>query len=291
MLFKDGVRSELSKDQKKELLDRFKGRFPLRFIYPKEKIKDNKNNPKKPFKPHAIWIPFKSSVKVKGAIEEWHYTRQMPTVKNGQVIFKSDGFYFTGLLSVGDDNLEFLYYLLYICPLCSSSVTAKQAKVHYMELYDKRIVSADFIEKETHGLELKTMILVKHTEERVRKLAKAVGIDDVDDMTLPEVRTTLYKVVSLDDKMFDMCIREDDVDGVIETRALIKDGIDVVLKHEPLKKRWYWIDKSGNVKDEICVCNPTKNYFDSLIDHFAENKNDFKILKAALGKKEVAEAK
>jgi hypothetical protein len=245
MLYKNGKLYELK--EREINLVHSKLNLPVRIVYTKEQIRKNKLNPI-PDKPASINIPLKVNLKTEHGFVEMRYAENIVQNAEGKIKYTPHSFSFFGdrLLTVFD--IEFIWL----------SVKRNVTKVNTM-IYDLNV-----------GL----------SEEKLRRIAKAYFIPNIDSFTRSQVELVLEDRVFAEERSkkngLKRFLQMANADEELETKGKIQTAIDrKIIKYLPQRKMWMWIDEKGKASQEVCRITGGKSPYEALHDWMMGN-DEFK---------------
>lgn len=187
------------------------------------------------------------------------------TIKGTEPVYKPVGMQVNGLAVVSDLELAFFLYF------ASSSVAgfSKKGKRNYFEFENKAAKAAKEVLIEARAEDIRIKILhEKHRlpDEKLRQIAKALHVNDVDNLEIEEVQIALRNMLlnDTDGKKVEKFNSFYDVEGSPETMTIkvaIQDAIDNgIIGHLAPRREVYWRDEEGTKSDTIVILPPGKNW-------------------------------
>lgn len=271
MLYKNDEPYKLSEPEIEKLVRHFHNKFPLKVVYPPDRIvKSRLPHNRLPDKPNSISFDFRAVVKTDKGSETWRYVENIVTDARGKKRYLPKKFIFNGARFLERNDIEMIYFLFKKSPYCLGG--ENQGKVVKF-MFEDLVTEA---EKKAAKKELDTKIgLLLYNkeyglpEERLRAVAKAYFIRNVDNLTPAQVRIVLenkiYERKDGPDKFFDMVNAEEE----LKARGSIQRAIDMEILHFDAQKRvWFWQTKGEKGVTQVCKVPPTKNASDVLYDLF-----------------------
>ena len=129
-------------------------------------------------------------------------------------------------------------------------------------------------------------------EDKLRKLAKAYFINDVEELSFAQVKLAMENTISRDkingvQKFLDMA----NADQVMEVRANLQNAVDnKVITYMVAKKTWAWVTGNGLKNEPICQIGAVADPSEALYDYYLGNRGFAQELVSALkGEKIVAD--
>jgi hypothetical protein len=286
MLFKNEEPYKLFDNDIKEVERYFHNKFPVKVIYPPERIVPSKlKHNRLPDKPASISFDLRATVKTPKGIEIWRYAESVVTDDVGKEVYRPPKFIFQGTRFLERSDIELIFFLLRKSEFrllseeeLKENKTLKQAnrpKFAFEDLVTEaeRRVAKKELQQKIDALLYGEMAL---PEEKLRAVAKAFFITNVDNLTLPQVKISLDSEVRRTkenpDRFFDMVNAEEE----LNTRASIQKVIDLkILQYDVQKKTWYW-KVVGDKDVMVCKIPPNvSNATEALYEHY-KGSQDFR---------------
>jgi len=284
MLYKNDEQIKLNKQEIDSIVKYFHGKFPVKVVYPKERIIASKlKHNRLPDQPNSISFDLKSVVKTADGAEVWRYAEQVIVDNGGKKKYVPKKFRFNGARFLERNDIERIYFLLNKSEYCKGGKNqGKMIKFVFEDLVTEAEKKA-----EKKELEVKIGMLLYNkemglSEERIRLVAKAYSISGVDDLTLPQVKIILERKIQESkggaDKFFNMV----NADEELNIRSSLQKAMDMrLLVYDDGKRSWGWKTPEGK-HEQVCKVPPTKSPMDALYDEFMGNKEFSEDVKAAL---------
>lgn len=274
MLYKNDepYRLDTRPEERKAIEKYFHNKFPVKVIYPPERVHKNrlKHNAGKMDQPKSISFDFKSIVKTEKGTDVWRYAENVVTDNKGNKKYTPKKFIFNGSRYLGRTDIEMIYFLLRTSEYCKGG--DNQGPIVKFMFEDLVSTAEKKAEKKEIETKVSNLIYNKDTglpEDRLRAVAVAFcGIStSKDEYTLAQVKMLLYdKIMSTPegpDRFFNMTENE------INTRLDIQKVIDMgVLKFNDVKRTWSWqtAGEKGNL--QVCKVPPNKTPMETLYDTY-----------------------
>lgn len=285
MLYKNEEQYRLSPKEIEAVVKHFHNKFPLRLIYPPERIVASKlKHNKLPDKPNSISFDLKSTVKTENGTEVWRYAENIIIDEKGRKKYTPKKFLFYGVYMLDRKEIELIYFLLRKSEYCKGGdnegprtkfmfedlVTDAERKVEKKKIQTK-------IDMLLYGEEMAI------AEDKLRLVAKAYFIKGVDDLTLSQVKMSIESKIKETkdgaDKFFEMV----NADEEIKTRVSITRAVDMgVLLYEASGKSKAWVWKTKQGTEKICNVPPDKSPNEALYDYYLGNESFRDDLQAVL---------
>lgn len=281
MLYKNGKLYELK--EREINLVHSKLNLPVRIVYTKEQIRKNKLNPI-PDKPASINIPLKVNLKTEHGFVEMRYAENIVQNAEGKIKYTPHSFSFFGdrLLTVFD--IEFIWFILFWCPYCKNNeLKPEQRKRPRFEIEDAVSKAELEASVKRNVTKVNTMIYdlnVGLSEEKLRRIAKAYFIPNIDSFTRSQVELVLEDRVFAEERSkkngLKRFLQMANADEELETKGKIQTAIDrKIIKYLPQRKMWMWIDEKGKASQEVCRITGGKSPYEALHDWMMGN-DEFK---------------
>jgi len=286
MLYKNDVIWELERHPKEleAVREHFHKKFPVKVVYPKERIIPSRlAHNRLPDKPNSISFDLKAVVKTVSGAEVWRYAEEIVVDNKGNKRYIPKKFRFDGIRYLQETDIELIYFLYAKSEHCQGGLN--QVKIVKFMFEDPIGDAEKRVMKEAMDLKIKRLIFDPDAalpEEKIRAVARAFFVRNVDSHTLPEVKIILDKKIEKTKDGIKRFLEMVQNDEELKNRVYIQDAIDkkIIFSDEGLRK-WYWKlpDGSGKI---ICTVPPSKNMYDAIFDLF-EGDDAFRAdLKASL---------
>lgn len=277
MIFKNNEKYTLTEKDEEFIRKMTGNKWPVRFVFAEGAFTPNPNteDPKRVDRPPFVIIPFEESI---GNIEEgqsvkWNYTEFPPKYDNktGRWEYYENGngaLKFDGSFSVQKDRRDLAFFLLKISKMSEHNPESKRKLI---KVYNKEALAQAKIESAANRVTVEGLILgqMKLDLAEIRRIAKAMGMGDVDDMDEPVLRVELLEVINNREKV--------DKDGYTAFLELseneyrktvleaVTEAVDLELvKWHPTVKKWILYNKKGEKVEELCKIVVGKSTLESL---------------------------
>lgn len=275
MLYQNDLPYKLAPNDVQTLKKRFK-KFPLIVKYPEERIVKNRSPQNKiPDKPNSISFDLFTTVKTVSGSEHWRYAENVTIGKHGIKRYTPRKFKFTGHVVLQETDIELAWFLYTKSPHCRGGLN--QGRVIKFTFEDKINDAERKAEYESTRTQVKALIWGKDlglSENRLRNLAKAYFIKNVDDLTFAQVKVAIEgEIVKDPTNGYQKFIEMTRMNEIIKIRTRMQDLIDIgAMKFDDKKRQWMWVgaDKNASL---ICKIGPAANPNDTLYDYFLGNKD------------------
>lgn len=298
MLFKNNERFEFTKDQRKEVDKFVEGRYPVRIIFPKSMYIHNPNteNHRRIDRPSMAIIPFEEIVEDEktGVKVHWRYTKVPPTtLANGAYNFSGcdTALMFDGDKSFGKDDMELLYFLLFIS---RGGTHQKNSQRHTFEVVNKAASAKKMVETEGLRADVMAAIVGRNCiiKSDVIRVSRAFNLTLTADMTESEMRAELLTAVNGREQLegdgyslFLELISNDERTEIINMIGKAKQLN--IIKFFSAIQSWVELDSNGKKVRDICKVPKGKDP-DAHLEFTALNDEDVsEALKASLQDREL----
>ena len=276
MLYKNDEPYKLMPNDTKVLFDKFK-KFPLTIIYPPERVvKSRSKENTTPDKPNSMSFPLSATVKSIKGTEHWRYAENVIIKEHGVRKYTPKNFHFNGQFSFEEKDVE-LAWFLYTKSSYGKGCLNYNGKTAKFMFEDKISEAERKADVESEKTRFKNMIYggeLGLSEERLRAVAKAYNIRNVDNLSYSQVKLAVEHTVERDTKGgMKKFIEMTHMDDFIKTRSRLQVLLDSAkLRYDIPKKEWQWIEDGKRVEG-ICKVPPGANPNDVLYDHFMGNRS------------------
>jgi len=281
MLFKDGKHVQLSKAQIASVKKAFGDRFPVRAVYPVVRVKRSRlKHNVLPDKPAGISFPLNAVRKTLQGSEHWRFADQEIVLEGGKKRYTPQNFNYSGSVVLEEKDIELIWYLLEICPYTQPMTEDPKDRKNWNGkppkiAFENKVKEAnDRAKDEERTAEFKALIWSTKLglkEPKLRQVAKALMVSDVDELTVNEVKIAIEKAVTVDRKegirKFLIMVNSE---AELQSRSMIQAAADrKILKFVPNTKEWVWLDENGKKREMIMKLGPAvKNPHDAIYDKY-----------------------
>lgn len=276
MLYKNDQPYKLDTKEIAAIEKHFHGKFPVRVVYPPNRVVPSKlKHNRLPDKPNSISFDYKAVVKTKTGTEIWRYAENIIVATGGEKRYMPKKFRYDGSVFLGREDIEKVYFLLRKSEYCFEGNNNNGLKVKFM--FEDLVSEAEKkAAKEKINARINILIYGEDlglSETRLREVAKAYHIKNVDDLTYPQVQIHIAQRVHATkdgaDRFFDMV----NADKEIEIRVSIQKAIDSkALVYDQQKKTWLWKTPEGHDPVKGGKVPPNKNAQETLYDLYNGDK-------------------
>lgn len=286
MLYKNEELYKLTPADIKKVRDKFK-KFPIALVYPENRLVKTKSKHNiKPDKPNSMSFPLSATVKSSTGADQWRYAENKLVDSRGKIIYTPHNFLFFGNAMLSEKDMELIWFLLTKCPyvLGGDNYNERPAKAVFEDLVgaaDKKAMT-----EELHAT-MKAMIYSKQIglkEEKLRRVAKAYFIPEVDELTINQVRIAL-EIAVMSDRVsgIDNFLKLIDADAELGVKAAIQDASDrKIIKYIPNTKEWVWLTEGGRKHEVICTVHAATNPNEAIFDYYMGDNKFADTLKSAM---------
>jgi len=286
MLYKNDEQVKLTPAQIKEIKSKFR-KFPIRAIYPEERVNESPSaHNTLPDKPNSLSFPLKASVKSETGIDVWRYAENVVYGTDGQKKFIPINLRYTGSIALTYKDMELIWFLWKFCPYTKEGENwnKKVPKIEFENLVERADAKA---QKEEQKADFKALIYstkVGLKEDQLRKVAKALMIPGVDELTPNQVRLHIEQRVLVDRQNgIANFLNMVDSESVLNIRASIQTAVDEgIIKFIANTKEWVWTDDKGKRSETICKVTSRTNRDDAIFNTYAGDESFKERLDSAL---------
>jgi len=286
MLYKNDEIYRLTAQDINDIKKRYP-KFPIRLTYPDHRIKPSRlKHNRLPDKPNSIAFPLLATVKTKSGTESWRYAENKINGPNGRVIYSPKNLVLRGSMSLQDTDMELLYWLMNCCPHLEGgkNFTGKVAKCVIEDLIGSAERKAM---KEEEMATVKALIYSSKIglgEDKLRTVAKAYFIRDVDSLTFAQVKLAVENEISRNKidgiKKFNEMIN---AEQTMTVRANLSTAIDQgIITYMIQKKTWAWVTGPGKKNEPICQISAGADQYEALYDYYLGNRKFAQEITSAL---------
>lgn len=252
MLYKNHKKVDLLQDplykEKKEEFEAFlKGKKNILFKT-HDKITVNKTGAQEPDRTQTIPVDI-TCPNAEGSEDSWIYLEKAPKVlQNGENDYDKvkTPIFVTRVLNVPTTKKDLIFFLMYLSPAGRNGrIFAFNEEVED----EKKLIALSrasnvdfFLTSEYSPLK----------EDHMRRIAKALGIADVDKMTKAKLILTLKAVVDKGEREEDTAcnvkafITAMEQDDITSTKSIVQEAIDLGrITYDELEGAWFFADETG----------------------------------------------
>jgi hypothetical protein len=214
---------------------------------------------------------------------------------------------FNGHLVLNERNIDLAFFLIFKSSWCENGYRIKRksdgkfgiepyvSKDYYFAIENKKKEAAEKVNNEALVIKCKHFIYneLANDFDSLKKLAKAYGVADVNDLSMEQTQVALIAQIEEDQlrskeefrgwKRF-LELRKDNPET--DVLACINDGLEYhVIRYDAFKKVWVFIDGTDNKKHDLICKVPPANYKAPekvLCEHLLDNKDNYELLKMGI---------
>lgn len=286
MLYKNDEPYKITPQEHKELKKKFP-EYPIRLIYPESRVKKSRSKHNRlPDKPNSISFPFSATVSTDTGANVWRFAKNKIIGTNGQTIYQPHNLILRGSMNLVSTDVELIYWLVKCCPFLQGGENWN-GKVPKCVIEDLVGAAEKKAIKEEEMANVKAMIYSSKMgmgEKKLRLLAKAYFINDVEELSLAQVKLAVENTIRRDKingvtKFLEMA----EASQVMEVRANLQQAIDnKVITYMVAKKTWAWVTGNGLKNEPICQIGSVADPAEALYDYYLGNRGFAQELVAAL---------
>lgn len=277
MLIKNDKPYELTAAEHKFIKQKYP-KFPIRLTYPESRVKPSRlKHNTLPDKPNSISFPLSAVVKTTTGTEQWRYAENKIIGTNGRVIWSPRNLILRGTMLLQETDVELVYWLVKCCPFLEGgeNFNGKVAKCVIEDLVGAAERKAM---REEELATVKALIYSSKVgigEKRLRIIAKAYFIRDVDELSFAQTKLAVENMVHRDkingvQKFLDLV----EAEQVLNVRASLQGAIDKnIITFMPQKKSWAWVGGPGRKNIVICQIGAGADPNEALYDYYLGNRS------------------
>jgi len=262
-------------------------KFPIRLIYPETRVRPSRSKHNRlPDKPNSISFPLVATVKTDSGTESWRYAENKIIGTNGRVIWQPHNLILRGSMILEKSDIELIYWLLKCCPFLEGGENWNK-KVPKCVIEDLRGTAEKKALKEEEMATVKALIYSSKMglgEKKLRQVAKAYFINDVEELSFAQVKLAVENQVGRDrhtgvEKFLELV----DAEQTLEVRANLQNAVDrKLITYMVAKKTWAWVTANGKKNEPICQIGPGADPSEALYDYYLGNRSFAQMLVTAL---------
>lgn len=286
MLYKNDEQYHLTAEDIKTVRRKFR-KFPITLTYPEERVKKSPSaHNTLPDKPTSLSFPLNTTLKTPSGADRWRYAENKIIGPRGEISYMPINFFLTGTYILHENDMELIWYLYTKCPYTEGGLnySGKKPKCVFEDLVglaDRKAL------REEQTADVKALIYsskVGLSEAKLRQVAKAMFIPEVDDMTYNQVKVSVEQEINRDkvkgaEKFLEMI----DAEEFLIVRSTLQGAIDKgLIKYVPAKSEWVWVLGPGRKHQTFAEIAPGADPNEALMDYFKGNKKFAQMLEASL---------
>jgi len=275
MLYKNDEPYKLAPNDVKTITERFHNKWPLSIIYPPERIIPSRSKQNRlPDKPNSISWPLTATVRTKLGTEQWRYAENVIIKEHGLKKYTPKNIRFNGRKSFSETDIELVWFLYTKSPYCKGGENeGKTIKFMFEDLITEAELKA---ERESVQSMVKAMIYntdLGLSEQKLRTLAKAYFIKNVDDLTFAQVKLAIEHQITRDPKNgYKKFLDMTRADEIVKIREKIQRVVDKgFLKYDVVKREWLWLE-DGKKPSKLLKIASGVDANDAIYDYYMGNK-------------------
>lgn len=272
MLYKNDELYKLSPNDLKALEGKFK--YPMKIVYPANRIKKNPSPENKlPDKPNSISFPLRSMVTTKTGTDVWRYADNLLIQEHGVKKYLPTNFRFTGKHVLEENDRELAWFLYTKSEFCGNGLNAGPNPKFIFE--DKVTEAEKLAERQSNAIDARALIYGKEVglpEEKLRVIAKAYFVKNVDQLTFAQVKLALEQAISAEgNEGYARFMEVTGSEAYLKLRMRLQNLIDAgKLNYDAGRREWAWME-GGKKIEAICRIAPGDNAKDALIEFYEGN--------------------
>jgi hypothetical protein len=271
----------------------------IRMEYTDIHITNNPDDKRKKEYATLVRIPMSERMFINGIDEKWTYFSDRKRVGENYK-YKPRQFEFVGNVAFDSQTLDIglLFFLAFISPHCETvphltgefAQNPRPATKHFrmpMPTFEA-VKKAESRRKEG---EISHTIYKTLKIDVIKKIALSMGVINVEQLTDPQLRNTLYDIATVNDdnmeKFFSKINNSEDVTKETEDESIIQTAIDnkiIGLSKSFGRPVWKFKAEKG-WGDEICQVVPGESEREKLFNFLNDNKDIFDVIKTKVNAK------
>lgn len=271
----------------------------IRLVYTEMHITPNLDDKRKKEFATLVGFPLTERVFINGVDEKWTYFSDRKTINNDYKYIPRR-FDFTGDVSFDQPNSDIglLFFLVFISPYCEGINHLKdefaQNNKPVMKHFRLPMPTFEALKKsemrKKEG-EVSTAIYRNLKLDTLKKVALAMGVINIDQLTDPQLRNTLYDISTVNEESMDKFFSklnnsQDEATPAAEEEGDIQLAIDqkvIGLNKKFGRPVWKFKDETGKYTDtEICEVVPGENEREKLVKFLKENPDILAVIKSKI---------
>jgi hypothetical protein len=286
MLYKNDEVYRLLPADHKLLKDKFP-KWPIRLIYPESRVRKSKlKHNVLPDKPNSISFPLFATVKTPLGADTWRFAENKIYGSNNQIIYTPSNLILRGSMVLQEHDKELVYWLVKCCPFLEGgeNFNGKVPKCIIEDLVGNAEKKAM---KEEEAATLKALIYSSKMglgETRLREVAKAYFIPDVNELTFAQVKLAVENRVLSDKRAgVEKFLELVEAEQVLDVRANLQNAIDRdIITFMAQKRIWAWVTEQGKKNIPICQTGAGQDPHEALYDYYLGDRSFAKEITSAL---------
>lgn len=280
-LYRNGQRYELTKQDKEEIKKLVRNKFPVIFKMNPDDIRPDPSNKGRFKRPPGVNINTKVVIpdEDEGQYVQWQWGPSFKQGKKpGEIISSVPLYSFELMTSIGTNQMDLLYFLLFCCKNRKGSKLADPNTKPTFVLEDVEGEAEAMLEKEAKIAAATHFIVNEWSEAKIRKIGAAMNFNHAENENLIGIselkQKILYDIKKSPKRMelFDLLTKSEEE---VKIRASITRLVDENSIY--YDDAWYLMnnDEGRPVKvKKICDVIPNRSALESLIVHWKKNPSD-----------------
>lgn len=217
-----------------------------------------------------------ATVRSSTGTENWRYAENKIQGTNGRTIWSPHNLVLRGSMVLQNTDIELVYWLVNCCPFLEggNNFNGKVAKCIIEDLVgtaEKRAI------KEEETATVKALIYSSKVglgEAKLRQVAKAYFINDVEELSYAQVKLAVENSIDRDRRTgVQKFLELIDAEQVLTVRANLQEAIDrKIITFMPQKKTWAWVTIHGKKNEPIAQIVTGKDPYEALYDYYLGNR-------------------
>jgi hypothetical protein len=271
----------------------------IRLEYTNQHITVNLEDKRKRELAQTVGVPFSETVFINGIDERWTYFKDRKVINN-DFKYVPRRHQFNGDLSFDQPNSDIglLFFLVFISPHCEGidhlkdefAQNDKPVMKHFrlpMPTFEA-LKKSEIRKKEG---EVSTAIYRNLKLDTLKKVSLAMGVINIDQLTDPQLRNTLYDISTVNEESMDKFFSklnnsQDEATPAAEEEGDIQLAIDqkiIGLNKKFGRPVWKFKGLDGKFTDDvICEVVPGENEREKLINFLKENPDILAVIKSKI---------
>lgn len=293
MLYKNDEMYKLIAADHKFINNRFH-KFPITLTYPEKRVRPSRlSHNRLPDKPNSISFPLHATVKTETGTQSWRYCENRMIGTDGKIIWQPHNLILRDSIVLQKTDIELIYWLVKFCPFLEGgeNFNGKVPKCAIEDLAGKASKRALHEEQKADVKALIYSQKVGLGESRLREIAKAYFIPEVNELTYDQVKLAVESMISRNKRTgYQEFLDMVDSEQTLLVRGRLQQAIDdkIIIYMAP-KNTWAWVTDTGKKNVPICTVSGASEPNSAIYDFYMGNRSFAQSLDAALvGEKVVA---
>ena len=286
MLYKNDEIYKLTVADHAKLKKKFP-KFPVRLIYPAIRVKKSRSKHNRlPDKPNSISFPLGATVRTDTGTQSWRYAENRIIGTDGQIIWSPYNLILRGTMMLQKEDVELLFWLQYCCPFLQGgeNFNDKVPKCIFEDLVSAAEIKA---EREEQMADVKALIYSTKLglgEKKLRLLAKAYFISEVEELSLAQVKLAIEAEIRRNKRGgIKQFLELVDAKQALDIRSSLQEAIDKKLITFMAQKRtWAWVTDHGKKNIPFANISVASDPYEALYDYYMGSRKFAQDITAAL---------